>query len=117
MKHNKTKSLTFCWSRRCRKAGAAAQLCYKGFPTFASAIHPELIAAQSTQANDFRFSIQIDSQPSVGGVLMLCGKRCGRRYYKRSFLLPHMAADPDERRAPGAPFVSRAWGDFSPGIP
>ena len=92
-------------------------LAYKGFPTFASAIHPELIAAQSTQANGFRFSIQIDSQPSVGGVLMLCGKRCGRRYYKRSFLLPHMAADPDERRAPGAPFVSRAWGDFSPGIP
>ena len=90
---------------------------YKGFPTFASAIHPELIAAQSTQANGFRFSIQIDSQPSVGGVLMLCGKRCGRRYYKRSFLLPHMAADPDERRAPGAPFVSRAWGDFSPAIP
>ena len=28
-----------------------------------------------------------------------------------------LAADPDERRAPGAPFVSRAWEDFSPFIP
>ena len=28
-----------------------------------------------------------------------------------------LAADPDERRAPRAPFVSRAWGDFSPCYP
>ena len=58
MKHNKTKSLTFCWSRRCRKAGAAAQLCYKGFPTFASntspwvdrtAINPGMVSSISDQ--------------------------------------------------------------------
>ncbi|GDY37091.1 hypothetical protein ACINB_29830 [Acidovorax sp. NB1] len=40
---------------------------YKGFPTHASATHPKLIAARSTQANGLRFSTQIDSQTSVGG--------------------------------------------------
>ena len=38
-------------------------------------------------------------------------KACGRRNYKRSFEAALLAADPDERRTPRAPFVSRgsAW--------
>ena len=48
---------------------------------------------------------------------MPSGKRCGRRDYKRSLVLPFgLAANPDERRTPRAPFVSQDLG-ISPAFP
>lgn len=109
MKHNKTKSLTFCWSRRCRKAGAAAQLCYKGFPTFASNTSPWV---DRTAINPGMVFVNFRSAPSLVHAARRCFLANGadgvttNGHYAAFWL----AANPDERRAPGAPFVSRALG-------
>ena len=73
----------------------------QGLPTFcqasplaaqaASGVHPK----SHYQSACWRQSLPIES------------KACGRRNYKRSLLQTVKPADPDERRAPGAPFANR----------
>ena len=102
--------------RRSRPPTAAAELrATRASPPLQAIPLPGLIAQRSTQA--WFSSISDQFQPCACSASMLLGKRCGRLDYKRSLTLPSLlAADPDERRAPGAPFVSRASG-FLPWLP
>ena len=88
---------------------------YKGFPTFASNTSPWV---DRTAINPGMVFVNFRSAPSLVHAARRCFLANGadgvttNGHYAAFWL----AANPDERRAPGAPFVSRALG-WLPWVP
>ena len=98
-----------------RTASPPLTLFYKGFPTFASNTSPWV---DRTAINPGMVFVNFRSAPSLVHAARRCFLANGadgvttNGHYAAFWL----AANPDERRAPGAPFVSRALG-WLPWVP
>jgi len=103
------------YARQPERDGSLVYHSYKGFPTFASNTSPWV---DRTAINPGMVFVNFRSAPSLVHAARRCFLANGadgvttNGHYAAFWL----AANPDERRAPGAPFVSRALG-WLPWVP